>query len=190
MDRSMSDEDRKPKRKKGKRILLIGGMLLLVTGGGAGAALYARDAGLFRGGHAPDLPRLVLRDGVPRSEAARYFSPTGDKRPDPSKFQPTYFPIPESFTANLRDDSGFVQASVGVSTYYDERVIANLERHQMAVRSAILLALTDQDAATLSTTRGKEVLKGELRTAVNDVLKAKEGFGGIDDVYFTSFVIQ
>lgn len=187
----MSDEDKKPKKKSGKKRLLMGGALLLITGGGAGAALYAREAGLLGGGgHEPDLPALVVRDGVPSSEAARYFSPTGDKRADPAKFQPTYYPIEENFTANLRDDGGFVQASVGVSTYYDERVIANLERHEMAVRSAILLKLTEQDAASLSTAPGKDALKGELRAAINDVLKAKEGFGGIDDVYFTSLVIQ
>lgn len=187
----MSDEEKKPKKKRGKKFFLIGGAFLLITGGGAGAALYAREAGLLGGGgHDPDLPALVLRDGVPSSEAARYFSPTGDKRPDPAKFQPTYFPLDENFTANLRDESGFVQASVGVSTYYDERVIANLERHDMAVRSAILLKLSEQDVSILSTARGKVALKGELRAAVNDVLKSKEGFGGIDDVYFTSFVIQ
>jgi flagellar FliL protein len=60
----------------------------------------------------------------------------------------------------------------------------------MAIRSAVLLALSEQDAGALSTPQGKEQLKAKLRLAVNDVLKKREGFGGIDDVYFTSLVIQ
>jgi flagellar FliL protein len=137
----------------------------------------------------PDRPRLVPRDGVSESEVARYFSPTGDKRPDPAKFQATYYPLKENFTSNLRGE-GFVQLGVGVSTFYDERVVAAVQQHEMAVRSAVLLTLSEQDGTALGTPQGKEALKAALRTAVNDVLKKKEGFGGIDDVHFTSFVIQ
>jgi flagellar FliL protein len=83
-----------------------------------------------------------------------------------------------------------VQLSLGVSTFYDERVVEAVKTHEMAVRSAILLVLAEQDAIALSSPQGKEQLKSKLRLAVNDVLKKKEGFGGIDDVYFTTLVIQ
>ena len=33
-------------------------------------------------------------------------------------------------------------------------------------------------------------LQRQLTAAINDVLRDKEGFGGIDNVYFTSLVIQ
>jgi flagellar FliL protein len=138
----------------------------------------------------PDRPRLVPRDGVSETEVARYFSPTGDKRPDPSKFQATYYPLKENFTANLQDGETFVQLGLGIATYYDERVVEAVQRHEMAVRSGVLLTLAQQDSATLSTPAGKEALKAALRATVNDVLKKKEGFGGIDDVYFTSLVVQ
>ena len=83
-----------------------------------------------------------------------------------------------------------IQISVGVSTYYDEKMLAALELHEMALRSSILLTLSNQDALQISTPGGKQVLKKDLKRAINDVLEAKEGFGGVDDVYFTSFVIQ
>lgn len=180
-----------PKKKgKGKKILLLTLGILLVGGGGAGAALYA---GLISGGHAgpakPETPLLVPRDGVSETEAARYYHPTGD-RPDASKFQASYYPLTENFTANLRDGSGFMQVGLGVSTYYDQRVLDAVKLHEMAVRSAILLTISEQDPLLLRSPQGKEKLKTSLRGAINDVLKAKEGFGGIDDVYFTSLVIQ
>jgi flagellar FliL protein len=190
----MSDTEKSPKKKgKGKKIFLLLGSLILL-GGGGGAALYASNAGLIGGGgHAPpepERPSLVLREGVSDSEAARYFSRTGDKRVDGTKFQASYYPLTEQFTSNLRDDSGMVQVGLGVSTFYDESVLENVKTHEMAIRSAVLLVLTEQDSTILSSAQGKEALKQRLRSAVNEVLKKKEGFGGIDEVHFTSLVIQ
>jgi flagellar FliL protein len=185
-------EDPPEKKPKGKKIALLLGTGVLL-GGGGGAALYASNAGLIGGGHGPaepDRPSLVLRSGVSESEAVRYFSSTGDKRVDGTKFQATYYPLADSFTSNLRGDGGFVQVGLGLSTFYDATVVENVKLHEMAVRSAILLALSEQDATSLSTAQGKEALKARLRASVNEVLKKKEGFGGIDEVYFTSLVIQ
>ena len=188
----MSDAEPTPTKKKGKakKFLLIGVGLAVLAGGGAGAAVFAGLIGPGQGPVAPDRPKLVLRDGVSEAEASAYFSPTGDKRPDASKFVASYYPLSDHFTSNLQGGTGMVQLSLGVSTFYDERVLEAVKTHEMAVRSAILLALSEQDAAALSTAQGKDQLKTKLRLDVNDVLKKKEGFGGIDDVYFTSLVIQ
>jgi flagellar FliL protein len=190
----MSDTEEAPKkRRNSKKILLAGLIVVLLGGGGVGAAVYAGKAEMLFGSSAPaepDRPHLVLREGVSEAEAARYFSPTGDKRPNPAKFQASYYPLVEKFTANLGAEGSFAQIGLGVSTYYDERVLENVKLHEMAVRSAVLLALSGQDAAVISTPEGKEALKASLRKSINEVLKSKEGFGGIDDVYFTSFVIQ
>ena len=191
----MSDtETEKPAKKPGKRkkILLLAVLALIGGGGGVGAALYAGvfDLGGSSAQVDPDLPQLVLREGVDESFAAKYASALGDGSPDPSKFQATYYPVGESFTVNLRDGEGFVQIGLGVSTFYDERVLANVKQHEMAVRSAMLMTLSQQDMVTISTAQGKLALKRDLRKSVNDVLKARAGFGGIDDIYFTSFVVQ
>jgi flagellar FliL protein len=190
----MSDKEEAPKKKrKGKKFLIASVLVLLLGGGGVGATLYAGNPGLLLSRYAsagPDRPQLVPRNGVSDAEAARYFSPTGEKRPDPGKFLASYYPLEEKFTANLGEGDSFAQIGLGVSTYYDERVFENVKLHEMAVRSAILLTLSEQDPAALSTPKGKEGLKASLRQSVNQVLKSKEGFGGIDDVYFTSFVIQ
>ena len=187
----MSDEQQKVKKKgRGRKLLLVGLLVLAVGGGGAGAVY----AGLLGGGHGHDKgsgkPHLVPREGVSAAEVARNASPDGDKKVDPARFQPTYHAMGESITANLRDGSGFVQVALGVSTYYDSSVLDKVKLHEMAIRSAILLALSDQDAEALATPAGKQGLKDELRGAINGVLKSKEGFGGIDEVHFTGFVIQ
>jgi flagellar FliL protein len=180
-----------PKKSGKKKLLLIGTTLLLLGGGAAGAALYA--TGMVGGAHgpkAPDRPQLVPRKGTSDYDAARYFSPTGDKKVDPTKFQATYIPLDDKFTANLNDGDGFVQIEVGVATYYDERVAQAVEKHEIPIRSAIIETLTSHGSMAIAAPDGKVKLRAALRKSVNDVLKQKEGFGGVDDVYFTSFIMQ
>lgn len=189
-----------PKKKGGrfKKLLLIGGGMVVLLGAGAAAGMYAGGVGLGANGEAaaaedPDTPKLVLKDGEHDEEHA---SAGGGKRsakegsPDPSKYKATYYNIEQNFTSNLRDSDGFVQVALGVSTYYDQRVIDRLKEHEMAVRSAVLMTLADQNAFVITTPEGKKGLQKTLKEAINAVLKSKEGFGGVDDVYFTSFIIQ
>jgi flagellar protein FliL len=188
----MSDKDtaEKPAKKKGgkKKLFLILAGVLVVGAGGVGAGLYVGQSASAAHQEDPNRPKLVAREGVEVSDSE--LSGKAGKHPDPTKFQASYYPLKDSFTANLADSDGFVQAGIGVSTYYDERVLKRVETHEMAIRSAVLMTLSDQDTMTVATQEGREKLRKELKTAINGVLERKEGFGGVDDVYFTSFVVQ
>ena len=37
---------------------------------------------------------------------------------------------------------------------------------------------------------GKEKLQQRLTKAINEALEEREGFGGVDNVYFRSFIVQ
>ena len=182
------------KKKKGKKLLFLI-LALLVIGGGAAGGYFAVYGG---GGNAeaeaedPSQPHLVVREGVSSEAAAegRQRARGRNGRPDPRVFQATYIPLEGQFTSNLRGGDAFVQIAIGVSTYYDPRVGERLTAHNMAIRSAILTALSEADPVAITTLRGKEELKETLRNAINNVLTNREGFGGIDEVYFTSFVTQ
>jgi flagellar FliL protein len=96
----------------------------------------------------------------------------------------------KEFTSNLKDSVHFIQVGVAVSTPYDETVIEHLKTNDIAVRSAILMALGDTTEEQVFTSEGKQQLSKRLTTAINATLKQKEGFGGISNTYFTSFVVQ
>lgn len=189
-----------PKKKKGGKlkklvIFLLG--FLIIGGGGAAGGMYALTGSVFPGAHAeveedPDQPQLVVRDGVDDdvAEQAKVRARRPNATPDPRVFQPTYVPLEGNFTSNLSGGDAFVQIGIGVATFYDERVTERLTLHNMAIRSAVLMTLSEQDPAVITTLEGKEELKREIRNAINAVLTNREGFGGIDDVYFTSFVTQ
>lgn len=201
---SKSEKNQPTKAAGGKKWLLIGLGALLLAGGSAGAAIYF-TGGLAPKGAAedPNRPKLVLRSNEPEEPAAEG---EGDKevplkegtvsvpndriKVDPAKYEVTYFPIEQPFTANLADGSGFIQVGISLATYYDGKVITNIQRQNVPIRSAVLMVLSEQDPTVLSTAQGKQMLQRELAQAVNTILRQKEGFGGIDNVYFNSLVIQ
>lgn len=214
----MSETEQAP-RKKGKlgRLLIMLVVTLAMGGAGAAGGLYA--AGAFHLNEEkeaapqedPRRPRLVLAGEDPEEVAAR-FSGVKDKEegsapvakgfrlpaggvdlPRPrniASFHATYYQIPVPFTSNLVDTDAFAQISVAVSTYYDMRVIDALKTHEMALRSAMLVTLSQQSQTALSTPQGKALLQRQLTQLVNKVLKEKTGYGGVDNIYFTNFVIQ
>lgn len=189
---------------KMKKMLMlgIGGTALISAGAGAGIYL---GGGL--GGHEakPEdhYPKLVVRseggeeapaEGGKEGEAAPKVGtvsvPNDRFKVDPRKYEITYYPMTDAFTTNLADGSGFLQVGISLSTFYDGKVINNIKRQQVPIRSAVLMVLAEQDPALLSTSQGKQQLQRQLTAAINDVLRDKEGFGGIENVYFTSLVIQ
>lgn len=195
----------KPKGGRVKKLLLAGIGALVLIGAGVGAGLYATGSGMVQPAAKddPDRPKLVERGEEPAEPADEgeegkaaalkvgTVSTTSDASPtDPGKYEATYYGIEQSFTANLADGSGFVQMGLSLATYYDGKVIANLNRQMVPIRSAVLMVLSEQDAAILSTSQGKQQLQRQLTDAINRVLREKEGFGGIDNVYFTNLVIQ
>ena len=182
-----------PKKKRGKKKKLI--LLLLVVLLGAGGGYYAMYG--LPGSHGSaaeqehaDEPQLVVRDGISEGAADRARAAARTGRPDPRVFRTTYIPLEGNFTSNLRGGDAFVQIGLGLSPFYDDHVKENVERNMMAIRSAIILTLSEADPVEIRTLSGKEALKNALKDAINRVLTNREGFGGIDDVYFTSFVTQ
>ncbi|MEH3102799.1 MAG: flagellar basal body-associated FliL family protein [Sphingomonas phyllosphaerae] len=101
-----------------------------------------------------------------------------------------YFAMEKEFTSNLQDSVHFIQIGLAVSTPYDDKVITNLKTNDIAIRSAILLTLGDTPEDQVFTSAGKAQLQKRLVATINQVLREKEGFGGISNVYFTTFVVQ
>ncbi|MGU3389506.1 flagellar basal body-associated FliL family protein [Sphingomonas sp. M1A8_2b] len=206
----MSDKkdtaDAAPKKKGKMKTILIGGVALIVlVGGGVGAGVYASSAGLLGGSHAAvddGKPKLVPKseqkhptEGEGGGHGSDEAAPENHGMKPPAgeggdKYASTYYPMEKEFTSNLQDSVHFVQVGIAVATPYDDTVITNLKTNDIAVRSAVLMALGDTTEEQVMSSEGKRQLQVRLAKAINDTLKQKEGFGGIGNVYFTSFVVQ
>ncbi len=186
-------------KKKGGflKLLMMAVILLVVLGGAAFGALYFTGSPLLASGQVtaePEGPRLVPKaeqkraaagEGAEGSAASHGATGKGGE-----KYASNYYALDKEFTSNLRDSVHFVQVGIAISTPYDDSVIENIKTNEIAVRSALLMALGDATEEQVFSSEGKVALQRHLAKAINDTLKEKEGFGGVGNVYFTNFVVQ
>ncbi len=193
----MSEPEQPPAKPKKKRLLLKGAVALtLVAGGGGGTYAYVHS-GLEKDTKAKDKdePKLVKK-GDDDPYASKAEGGEGEKAGEEidgeggSAYRTSYYRFTEEFTANLRNSSALMQLSLACSTRRDGRVLVWLKKHELAIRSEILVVLADTPEEDAYTPAGKEHLQQRLAAAINKVLVQTEGFGGIDRVYFKSFLVQ
>ncbi|MCZ8077693.1 MAG: flagellar basal body-associated FliL family protein [Fuscovulum sp.] len=191
----MSVEVVDPAMKPGKirkMIGLLGKLILaaiLVGGGFAGGYVY------FAKPFSPaqDMLRLIEPEAAAQADAAA----TGEmpekvakEMPETDLFVTSYFTFPDALTSNLMNSKSFLQVQVGVSTQYDAQVITNVETHKLALQSDMLAVMATFTAEDLAGTAGRKRLADALKDAVNERLETLEGFGGVEDVFFPSFMMQ
>ena len=83
----------------------------------------------------------------------------------------------------------FMQVSISAMTR-ELTVGEELKVHAPLIRSRLVSLLGAQDFATLRTEKGKLALRDQVLATVQEVLQAETGKPGIEQVYFTDFVLQ
>lgn len=196
-------KDKESKPKKGGKGLLIKALLGLGLIGAGGGGTYALvKSGMVGGGdveHAKkeeNTPKLV-RKGEEDPYAPKSEGKEGEEGGSAdvegeggSEYRTSYYNFAEDFTSNLKHSSALVQISLACSTRRDGRVLLWLKKHELAIRSEILVVLADTPEEDAFTPEGKARLGKRLTDAINKVLVKTEGFGGVDQVYFKSFLVQ
>lgn len=194
----MSDKkDKQDKPAKGKGLLKLLAVGVLVAGAAGGTVFGLMSAGVIQmaGANAAEAgPQFVLK-----GEEDPYAPPEpkgGESHGNVvygeggTKYRTAYFSFAEDFTSNLKNSDGLIQVSLAASTRRDGRVLMWLDEHQLAIRSRILVELADTPEEKVMTSAGKKDLQKRLTDAVNAVLVEQEGFGGVDNVYFRTFIVQ
>lgn len=186
-----------PKRKINfQKIALfgLGPIVLLGIGLGAGAFLFMPtqtpveqveeliEKKLKQAGQLPSADGLNEEDLEPQK--------VSKETPVNETFVTSYYTFADNFTTNLNKSKQFLQISVGVSTQYDETVIENVEKHQMALRSEVLGVMGTYSVDDIDGKIGRDKLADSIKDAINVKLEDLEGFGGVEGVHFTSFVLQ
>jgi flagellar FliL protein len=110
--------------------------------------------------------------------------------PELTRFEPSYFVLPKVLVANISNSRKVMQATVAIMTFYDERVIENVDTHDFPLRFAMLKVMRNTTEAEVADADFQDNLAAKLKTEMNAVLEGLEDFGGIEAVYFTEFVVQ
>lgn len=112
------------------------------------------------------------------------------KSPELTRFDFSYLQLEREFLTNLTGSRKVMAIQVAVMTRYDERVFDNVKKHEFALRSVMMDVMRQTVDADLSKPDFRKELAVRLRDAMNSLLEKYEDFGGIEDVYFTSFIVQ
>ena len=151
---------------KKKLIFIIVGVILLVGGSIGGT--------------------LLIVSGDDETAAAEV-----SEEAEPSRGDPSYVDLKPAFTVNLapEDPVGFLQISMQVLTFNDD-VAKEVEKHKPLIRNNLLVLFGKQSSAELRAAEGKERLQKSALDTVQTVINQHGSGGEVDNIFFTSFVMQ
>lgn len=149
---------------KGKLIIIIAAVVVLL-GGGAGAFFF-----------------LSGDDSAEGEDAVEEVVEEAPK-------VPLYLDV-EKLLVNLEAGgrTRYVQAEMQLMAYKQE-AIDQATRDMPAIRDGLITLFSAQDFAALKTLEGKEALRSDAVTAVNEALGLTPP-DGIEKIYFENFVLQ
>lgn len=178
--------------KKKKPILLIAGIavgtIVLLVGVVFGT--------LFFSGYFEKKAEMAAMEKLDELEAAatkaRDEAPVKIKKeaPQETRFEKNYMQMDKELMTNITGSKKVMVIQVALMTHYDERVFENVKKHDFAIRSAMLDVLRQTTEAELARADYRKNLSEKLKAVMNEVLEKNEDFGGIEEVFFTSFVVQ
>jgi len=102
-----------------------------------------------------------------------------------------YASLGEKFVVTLHEQGRqrYFQTSLSALTR-DEAVIKTLDLHAPLIRARLVALLGEQDFAALRTEAGKLALRDRILATLQQVLQAETGSPGVEQVFFTEFVLQ
>jgi flagellar FliL protein len=182
----------KPKKKKPILLILVIVLSLIILIGGS---VFGT---LFMSGYFDRKSEAAAHDKVDELEKAAENAQTAAAGPskmkkessETTRFENTYLQIDKEFMTNITGSKKVMVVQIAVMTHYDSRVFDNVKKHEFAVRSAVLDVMRQSTEADIAKPEFRTELAAKIKTVMNAMLMKYEDFGGIEDVFFTSFVMQ
>ena len=178
--------------KKKKPILLILGAVV-----GATVIMVSVAFGtLYFSGFYEKKAELAAMDKLEELEAAatkaKDEAPAKLKKeaPEATRFEKNYFQIDKELMTNITGSKKVMVVQMAVMTHYDTRVFDNIKKHEFALRSAMLDVMRQTTEAETTKPEFRKELALRLKDVMNAMLEEYEDFGGIEEVMFTTFVMQ
>jgi flagellar FliL protein len=179
-----------PKKKKPivKILLIVIGAIVLMV-----AVMFGT---LFFSGYFEKKAELAAQDKLEELEAAaskaKIEAPSKIKKeaPEATRFEKNYLQLDKELMTNITGSKKVMVVQVALMTHYDSRVFDNVKKHEFALRSAMLDVMRQTTEADVGKPDFRKDLAAKLKDVLNELLEKFEDFGGVEDVFFTSFVMQ
>ena len=172
---------KEPQSGSGKGMKIVIGALALLLMVAIGAVSYLL-------GHRSAPAAAATEESADGKHAGK----TADAEPSAESkgHEPIYLALDPPFVVNFQSDTATRFLQVGVQLMaHDQKALDAAKASEPAVRNALVMLFSSQDAKTLISRDGKEKLRtdalDEIRKIVGERTRAP-----LDAVYFTSFVMQ
>ena len=104
-----------------------------------------------------------------------------------------YYVIEEPFTINFQNQTQekmrYLQIRVALKS--DEPAIIESARVNLPmIQDALRILFTDQNYDTVSSVSGREQLQQQATDRIRSILQQETGSNGLEQVYFTRFILQ
>lgn len=118
-------------------------------------------------------------------------APTVTEAPVDVRKPAIYYPLKPAFVVNFASAGRqrFLQTDLSL-LIRESDISAALDLHMPAIRNGLVLLFSAQDFDNLQTAEGKEELRQQALEKVQEVLLKEIGKPGVEQVLFTSFVMQ
>jgi flagellar FliL protein len=170
------ESEEKPKGSKKKLIIFIV-LAIVLIGVSVGGTLMAIK---FLSPE-PEVVQELDKDGNPIEEVVE----------EEIKGPAIYFPLRPALIVNydVRGRQRFLKAEISIMTR-DEEVITAAEIHMPMIRNNLILLFSGQTYDELQTDEGRELLKQDSLTELQNIMEQEIGKPGVEKLLFTNFVMQ
>lgn len=184
-DKEKAPEGAEKKSSKMLLIIIIAVLVLILVIGGVIIALMS--GGEEEAASAPEHKEASAHGEEAPAEGEHAKSEKGAAHGEESLSEVgIMFPL-EMFTVNLLSESGRRYLKVEMNLELEgEELAVELETKKPVLRDVIIRILSGKSLEEVSTIKGKETLKEEILSDLNNRVKD----GKIKNVYFTDFVVQ
>jgi flagellar FliL protein len=192
----MADEEIEVEGKKKSpliKIVVIALVAILLLVGTAVGTMFVTGFFDKKDTAAAELALKNMEEGAADSKAGASDATPQKKAkesPELQRFENSYMELEKPLVSNLTNTRKVIQLNLAIMTHYDERVFKNAKKHEFALRSVALDAMRQMTEADLVKPEFRKELAAKIREEMNAVLQKYEDFGGIEEVFFTSFVVQ
>lgn len=100
-----------------------------------------------------------------------------------------YYELSPSIVVNVKGRAKYIRCDVQLMTR-DEAKLPAISLHAPALRHELILLLSDQQGTDIRTSKGKEKLRKMALKSLKGVMKAQVGDEMIDDLFFTTYLVQ
>lgn len=188
IDAEAADESAEPKARAGGGIVKS-----LLSGIGIFAAVLLAQIA------APPINRMIYGDPNAPVDAVEAEAETtevvavAEVPVEPVNLDPAlYVPLDPALVVSLSSANGqshFLQINVQAMTRDQDHATA-IRDHAPALRNSFLFVISKHDYEDILTLEGKEGLRRAMLAEAQEVMRRNIGEGGIEELYFTSFVVQ